>query len=127
MQPAREHGMGGEFCGVLCESDEGGLGNVFRQVLVADHAQRRRVHEINMPADHLAKSRFRAALNVFVQELMVAYVVHSYDSTHPWRNRTDFGANDFREVIAVAAYAAVEKIKIECAQFRRDIGAKAMK
>ena len=78
MQPARQNGTLHELPGILRQRNESALREVFRQVRVANNAQRRRIDEINMAPHQISKRCLRSSLNVITQEPLMLHIVH------PW-------------------------------------------
>ena len=69
--------MPGENGGILRQGGKGALGDVFRQMRVAETAQRGGIDEIKVAADEFREGGIRAVVRVFLQQLLVGAIVHS--------------------------------------------------
>lgn len=69
--------MPGEAVGVLSQGGKGDLGDVFRQMRIAETAQRGGIDEIKVAADEYRKRGLGAVLRVILQQLLVRAIVHS--------------------------------------------------
>jgi hypothetical protein len=58
-----------ELDGVFRKCEEYALGYIFREVRIANHAQRGGIDEVNVPAHQFGKRRFRAPFSVGAQQL----------------------------------------------------------
>jgi hypothetical protein len=77
-----------KLCGVVCQSYEYALGNVFRRVRIAHHSQGCRIDEVNVTAYQLGKRRLGVTSRVFPQKLLVGLSVQSQIITARFKNRT---------------------------------------
>jgi len=85
MQPASNHHGAGQGAGVFCEADEDQLCYILGQLRVtADKSEGRRVDQVDVARDQLAKSGFTAVAGVFDEQCVV--VGHSVLPVKPRRN-----------------------------------------
>ena len=76
MQPTQQDGTTRELPGVLRQGDENALGDVFRQVRIAEDPQSGGIDEINVALHQIGKRSLGAAFDVIAQELLVRQIVH---------------------------------------------------
>ena len=88
MQPPSQHGTAPKPWGICRQSHEHPLRHILRQVRIAQHAQRCGINKINVPSHQFGKRRFRPAVGVLAQKLLVGQTVHSFESTLRRSNRT---------------------------------------
>jgi len=60
MQPTRQDQAIGQVTRTLRQCNKHALRDVLSQVRVANHAQSRRIHMVNVPAHQFGKRRFRS-------------------------------------------------------------------
>lgn len=69
IQPTGQHRAIHELAGVFRKGDEHALGYVFREMRIANHAQRGGMDEIHIAAHQLGERRFGAVFSVGEQQL----------------------------------------------------------
>jgi hypothetical protein len=88
MQPTGQDGAVGEFSGILRQRCECALGNVFRQVRIADHPQGSGIDQVSIAANQFGKCCLGPASGIITQELLVGQCAHLKKITRHHPNRT---------------------------------------
>jgi hypothetical protein len=95
MEPPGEHGPVCEPGGVLRQGHEHGLGDVLREVRVANHPQRSGVDQVDVPPREFGKGGLGPLSGVITQEVAIGRAVHSQNSNRRRKNRTGKADREF--------------------------------
>ena len=76
MKPASQHISSGQIPGIPGQNHEDGLRDILRRVLIANHASRGGIDEIDVSPLQLGKRRLRPVFGVRLEQDTVGGIIH---------------------------------------------------